>query len=297
MWWRFGILALALLAVPLAANGQLNEPSINTNVPYESTPLDSLIHYPEEAVRNRIEGKVELQAFIDSDGWASEIKILNSTDPIFNNEAIRVMSSVHFTHDSLSNQPPVRMLTSRTINFDLKNECSLLIQSKDSSPARIAVGWTRQDGLLYPPEKQPELRDPCIETNFRFRFTEEPYETIPLERLIHYPEEALKKRLEGEVVLQALIGIDGKAEEIKILKSPDPVFNKEAIRVLSIARFKPDSAKAIITPIWLTRTLDFRLKDKQSLRHLSNNLQDYRTKVLCQWSRENGPVYSDGNRW
>jgi TonB family protein len=298
MWWSFGILALVILSLPFMARGQFHEDPINTNIPYETTPLDSLIHYPEEAVKNRIEGKVDLEAFIEPDGWASDIKIINSTNPVFNNEAISVLRSVHFNHDSSNRQPPVRMLIGRTITFDLRNECSLLNPSKDTSKHVPPLGWNKRDGLIYPDEKPNEFSIHGYRGSPNFEeLEEEPYETVPLESLIHYPQEALKNRTEGEVVLQALIGIDSKAEKIKILKSPDPVFNKEAIRVLSIARFKPDSSKAIITPIWLIRTLDFKLKDRRSLRHLSKNLEDYRTKVLIQWSREIGPVYSDGNRW
>src|ERR1035441_8458924 len=146
---RFGIIAFVLLSSPFTAKGQFHEEPISTNAPFETTPLDSLIHYPEEALRNRIEGKVDLQAFIDTDGWADEIKILNTSNPVFNAEAIRVMITTHFEHDPKNKTALVRMSISKTITFDLKNKRSLVNKAIDSVQCGAPIGWSKKNGAIY----------------------------------------------------------------------------------------------------------------------------------------------------
>ncbi len=50
---------------------------------------------------------------------------------------------------------------------------------------------------------------------------------------IVYPVDAMTKGIQGKVVLQFVIGKDGKLEDIKVLKSVDPLLDQEAIRVVS----------------------------------------------------------------
>ena len=48
--------------------------------------------YPPQAKRDRIRGKVVCQALIGDDGYVSEVKVLSSTNPIFNAASIRAVS-------------------------------------------------------------------------------------------------------------------------------------------------------------------------------------------------------------
>jgi TonB family protein len=268
---RFGIVMLAMLTVAFPVRGQFHEEPISTNVPFETTPLDSLIHYPEEALKNRIQGTVDLQAFIDTDGWADEIKILNTSNPVFNAEAIRVMITTHFEHDPKNKTPLVRMLISKTITFDLKNKRSLVNKAIDSVQYGSPIGWSKKNGAINGEYHREELQGrPAIElpsqveppdTGDRFiDVSEEPRELIPLESLIQYPEEAKKNGIEGKVQLQALVGRDGSVEKVEILKSSDSIFNKEAIRVLKSARFEPGRYNGTPLKLWITRTLVFAIK-------------------------------------
>lgn len=53
-----------------------------------------------------------------------------------------------------------------------------------------------------------------------------------LRKNLQYPPEALKKRLRGEVIVDFVIGLDGKVEEARVVKSVHPLLDQEAVRVI-----------------------------------------------------------------
>jgi TonB family protein len=246
-----GIIVVTLLSLQGTANAQFHEEPISTNVPHEPIPLDSLIRYPEEALRNRTEGKVELQAVIDTDGFASEVKILNSSNPVFNTEAIRLMITTKFEHDPNNKSALVSMLIGRTITFELNNKRGLITTSHNSDAYSMLVltGWSRRGGLIYDDSKLQNIADLNPGDYYS-------YEVIALDSLIRYPKKARKMGIEGKVIVQALIDKDsGTVSQVEIFKSDNSLLNDEAIRVLKTARFYPSSING-----WTLRILNFNLK-------------------------------------
>jgi TonB family protein len=87
----------------------------------------------------------------------------------------------------------------------------------------------------------------------------------PLKSLIHYPEEARKNEIEGEVVMRALINKQGAIDSVVIEKSSDTIFNSEAIRVMKSARFTPLTQEGTPIKVWEDEEINFRLKDTVNL--------------------------------
>ncbi|HEX5317034.1 MAG TPA: energy transducer TonB [Candidatus Kapabacteria bacterium] len=91
----------------------------------------------------------------------------------------------------------------------------------------------------------------------------EPRETIPLERLLIYPESARRSGLEGAVTLDAVIGVDGRVEKVNVLKSDYDVFKDAAIDAMMRERFTPALQNGTPIKIWITRTIHFRLHNDE----------------------------------
>jgi TonB family protein len=89
-----------------------------TREPQALVPIERLIHYPELARRLGRQGKVTLQALINTNGTVSKVKILESADTIFDAEAIRAMKSETFS-PAFYNGTPLKVWITRTINFRL----------------------------------------------------------------------------------------------------------------------------------------------------------------------------------
>ncbi len=73
-----------------------------------------------------------------------------------------------------------------------------------------------------------------------------------------YPEEAQKMRIEGEVLIEILVGVDGSAESVKVKESTDPIFNDAALTAAKDCRFKP--AKRNNNPIKCRVAIPYHFK-------------------------------------
>ena len=78
-----------------------------------------------------------------------------------------------------------------------------------------------------------------------------------------YPDEAMKKRLEGTVWLQLLVGEEGKVTEVKVQKSDAEVFNKAATDAGMQWLFKPASVNGKPIQVWVSVPFKFKLADKK----------------------------------
>ena len=63
-------------------------------------------------------------------------------------------------------------------------------------------------------------------------------------RLVHkvkvtYPSKALKKGIEGKVIVDALIDTTGKVEKATVVKSTNKIFNEPAIKAVKEYKFTP----------------------------------------------------------
>ncbi len=76
-----------------------------------------------------------------------------------------------------------------------------------------------------------------------------------------YPEEARKRRVQGIVVVDAVIGADGTIRSVRVLEEPDPVLGEAAAAAIRQWTFAP-ARRADGTPVEVrsTFTIDFSLR-------------------------------------
>jgi protein TonB len=83
-------------------------------------------------------------------------------------------------------------------------------------------------------------------------------------QLIHkpepsYPEAARKARMEGVVILEAIITALGNVEEVKVLKSVNPLLDAAAVRAVQQWRYRPATLNGRAVRVYLTVTVTFNL--------------------------------------
>jgi protein TonB len=83
-------------------------------------------------------------------------------------------------------------------------------------------------------------------------------------RLVHrvepvYPETARKVRAEGVVILEAIITTDGRVEELRVLRSPNPLLSEAAVSAVGLWRYLPATLNGRPVRVFLTVTVDFKL--------------------------------------
>jgi protein TonB len=74
-----------------------------------------------------------------------------------------------------------------------------------------------------------------------------------------YPEAARKARMEGVVILEAIITDQGSVEDVRVLKSVNPLLDASAVRAVQQWKYKPATLNGRAVRVYLTVTVTFRL--------------------------------------
>jgi len=74
-----------------------------------------------------------------------------------------------------------------------------------------------------------------------------------------YPEAARKARMEGVVILEAIITASGSVEDVRVLKSVNPLLDASAVRAVQQWRYKPATLNGRAVRVYLTVTVTFNL--------------------------------------
>lgn len=75
-----------------------------------------------------------------------------------------------------------------------------------------------------------------------------------------YPEAARKGRIQGVVVLEAVITATGAVEEVRIVRSPSPLFDAAVEAAVRRWRYRPATLNGRAVPVLLTVTVRFGLE-------------------------------------
>jgi protein TonB len=78
---------------------------------------------------------------------------------------------------------------------------------------------------------------------------------------INYPPMAAENNVQGRVVVQFVVGKDGKVGEVKVVRSVDKDLDKEAVRVCkSLPKFTPGRQNGQAVRVWYTLPVTFKLQ-------------------------------------
>lgn len=84
------------------------------------TYLSQNIKYPVVAEEHGIQGRVVVQFVVERDGSISDVKIVNSADPLLNSEAVRVIKSMPKWTPGKQDGQPVRVKYTIPVTFKLQ---------------------------------------------------------------------------------------------------------------------------------------------------------------------------------
>ena len=75
-----------------------------------------------------------------------------------------------------------------------------------------------------------------------------------------YPKAAIAAKIEGTVILEAVIGKDGKIKNVKIIKSLNPLLDQTAVEAIRQWRYTPSTLAGRPIEILLTVIFNFKIK-------------------------------------
>jgi TonB family protein len=120
---------------------------------------------------------------------------------------------------------------------------------------RTVIAAARRDGLLAR-SKDPQEGERVQAVTLRVT------ELVPLSRIAPvYPTQARAQGLSGSVELEIEIGVDGRVQKVRVLRStPSKVFDEAALAAIRGWLFKPGSAAGKPAPVIGTQVVDFHIE-------------------------------------
>lgn len=82
-----------------------------------------------------------------------------------------------------------------------------------------------------------------------------------LSKNLQYPASSMEKGIQGRVVVQFVVQKDGSIENAKIVRSVDPLLDKEALRVINqMPKWEPGKVQGKAVPVKYTVPVNFKLQ-------------------------------------
>jgi TonB family protein len=206
--------------------------------------------YPPDALAAKVAGVVIIEAVIGEDGKVRAARVLRSV-PMLDPAALEAVKQWEFT-PTLLNGTAVPVVMTATVNFVPKEAAGV--------SGGVAGGVTGAFDVPPPPPPPPPgegkgLFDPAaVRTGGGIK---------PPARISHvnpvYPPDARDARVQGVVILDVLIGVDGRVEQAKVLRSI-PLLDQAAIDAVTQWVFTPTTVNGEPKKVIMTVTVNFTLQ-------------------------------------
>ena len=191
--------------------------------------VKSNLKYPEEARIKKLEGWVQVNFIVETDGTVSNVKYTGSADPILGNTVAQVVKSSPKWEPAKNPEAKEPFESSVTLKFNLPD------QILDEEPFVVV-----EEMPMYPGGDGELLKFIAENT--------------------HYPDSAKAHGIQGRVILRFVVSAEGKTEDVTVLKGVNPLLDAEAVRVTSlISGWKPGSQGGKPVPVWYMVPVTFTL--------------------------------------
>ena len=180
--------------------------------------------YPQLAVNAKIEGSVILELLIDKTGAVAGVKVLR-TIPLLEQVAVDAVRQWKYEPTKL-NDEPVEILLIVSVVFRVADQA--LVRVADAEPVRVG-------GDIIEPQKIKHVAPT-------------------------YPQDAMQDKVQGAVILEALITRTGTVKSLKILREVDSRLAKAAIAAVEQWEYTPTTLSGVPVEVLLIVNVRFQLK-------------------------------------
>jgi len=204
--------------------------------------------YPKEAKDKGISGRVIIRFKIMEDGLIQDVSVMNGIDPLLDNEAIRIVSTIPNFEPGRHDGVAVPVWYMVPITFTLSNKA-------ESSPPPIPPPS---------PDTNSDLpSEPFVVVDEMPRFPGGDQALIQyLVDNVRYPEATKAKKIQGKVIIRFCVTKTGSVDRISVLKGVDPDLDAEAFRVVStLPAFTPGKQGGVAVPVWYMVPVTFSINE------------------------------------
>jgi len=203
--------------------------------------------YPADALAARVAGVVIIEAVIGPDGKVLDARVLRSI-PLLDQAALDAVRQWEFT-PTLLNGTAVPVVMTATVNF---------VPNDGAGAAGGVAG-----GFVAPPPPPPPPPPPGGKTSLDPTALKVGGDIRPPTRVVNvnpvYPPDAREARVQGVVILEILVGPEGKVEDSRILRSI-PMLDQAATDAVRQWEFTPTTVNGEAKKVIMTVTVNFTLQ-------------------------------------
>jgi len=203
-WWVTVVLACA---AAMSARAQTGATAESGKELVDGDPLIShwvAPEYPAELKAQKVQGRVTVQMVIDETGKMSNLRVTKSTDPRFNDAVLKALQACEFKPALEAGKP---VAASAELNWD----------------------YTLP---YHPPKDQPPLDEPLHGLPKTPAVAESSPDPV-------YPPSLIERHLDGQVLIDLEIGVDGQVSDFRVRDASHPDFVAPAVEAVKQWKFKP----------------------------------------------------------
>ena len=197
--------------------------------------------YPESAVRAGKEGEVLLEAVVDATGVVTDVRVAKGIDAGLDEGAVAAVRKWKFKPGTIAGQK-VAVVVAPRVAFYLKQP------GKRNGKPFVEAGLRGVDDLHF--ENIPDADGPGITQP-----------TVVRQVTPQYTSEAMRQKIQGRVVLEAVVGIDGRITAVRVVRSLDKSFglDQQPLAAARQWRFTPAVRNGVPIAVKVMLDLEFRL--------------------------------------
>ncbi len=218
--------------------------------------------YPEQALKNRIEGTVKVRFTVMTDGKKVNYHIIESVSPELDREACRICKLIMY-------YPAVKSLNYIIADVIIPVKFNIKKYKRNCKQKGFEIfelsDWPIDTNMIVYATKAlkhaplPVFDDPKM--NF----------SIFIRENIKYPETAYKTNITGKVTLSFVVETSGRISNIEIIQPLGGGCSEEAIHLLKLIKWKPGMLDGMAVRSFMTASISFSLSDSSDHQYLPNN--------------------------
>ena len=178
------------------------------------------VPYTPEAMREGIQGAVQIHCVVRTTGMPDHVKVSRSLDPRLDAAAVKAVEPWRF-------KPGL----------------------KDGKPVAVQIEIVVGFGLAPPPKTRVYTPGKGVSTPIASTRVQPPY-----------PKEAMGAGVQGKVRLECVVNIDGTPNDIVVTRPLYPPLDEAAIQALKQWRFKPGQKDKRAVPVRIEVEITFKMR-------------------------------------
>lgn len=201
------------------------------------------LQYPEEAIRENIQGKVFVVSNINHEG-VFEVQKMRSPHSSLEKEAQRIFSLLPKVKPAIKDGKPVNYQFSMPIVFKLSQDITSILFYKDLNNVDDLPVYPGCEDQLSSTDKQL-----CFDKKLKAFFAQN----------LKYPKEAIKERVEGIANVNCFINEEGEVIPKDVIDCEE-LLKSEALRLVNeLPKMNPAQKDNKPTSVFVRIKIDFRL--------------------------------------